>query len=351
MSTNIYFATYQSVIFAYIIEIHYICSMINSKTSKMNLLNFIQQYPDETACIERFKALRDQNVVTCPKCGSVEHYWLKNKLSYECKVCHLRQSLRRGTVMECSKLPFRYWFVAIHLLTSTKKSFSASEVQRQLGHKRFQPIWEMMHKLRNVMGKRDDEYQLSGQIELDNSFITTLIPDDQKEEDLKRGAGSQKKSKVMVMTESTVVENPKPNKPPRKVHHIKMQLVLDLKADTATRIVKEQIDYQSEIQSDDSTTYKKLTQVVESHKAEVISTENLPKILPWVHICIGNVKRLLLDMHHQLRGEYLQHYLDEFCYKFNRRYFGEKLFDRLLFVATSYQTDVKSKIYNRRLYG
>ena len=90
----------------------------------------------------------------------------------------------------------------MHLLTSTKKSFSASELQRQLGHKRFQPIWEMVHKLRNVMGKRDNEYQLSGQIELYNAFITTLIPDNQKDEKLKRGAGSQNKSKVMVMTKS-----------------------------------------------------------------------------------------------------------------------------------------------------
>jgi hypothetical protein len=42
----------------------------------MNLLNFIEQYPDEQSCIARFKAQRDQNGVICPKCGSREHYWL-----------------------------------------------------------------------------------------------------------------------------------------------------------------------------------------------------------------------------------------------------------------------------------
>jgi hypothetical protein len=93
--------------------------------------------------------------------------------------------------MEYSKLPFRYWFVTMHLLTGTQKSFSASELQRQLGHKRFQPIWEMLHKLRNVMGKRDSKYRLSGQVELDNAFITTLIPDGEKDEKLKRSAGYQ----------------------------------------------------------------------------------------------------------------------------------------------------------------
>ena len=317
----------------------------------MNVFNFTQSFPDENACISHFKALRDQNGVICCKCGSGEHYWLGNKLSYECKRCHSRQSLRSGTVMEHTKLPFHYWYVAMHLLTSTKKSFSSSELQRQLGHKRYQPIWELTGKLRDVMGKRDDEYSLKDQIELDHAFITTLVADHQKEEALKRGAGSQKKSKVLVMTESEFIQNPKPNKKPKRVGHIKMKIVNDLSADTTVEIVKEQVDAQAEITSDDSTSYSKLEQVVKSHGAQVIKTEDLPKTLPWVHIAISNVKRLLLNTHHQLKKEYLQYYLNEFCYKFNRRHFGEKLFEQLTSVAVCYQTDFKSKIYNRTCCG
>ncbi|MDR1455500.1 MAG: IS1595 family transposase, partial [Tannerella sp.] len=48
---------------------------------------------------------------------------------------------------------------------------------------------------------------------------------------------------------------------------------------------------------------------------------------------------------------YLQYYLNEFCYKFNRRYFGEHIFDRILVAAVSYCTDFKSEIYNRSLCG
>jgi hypothetical protein len=54
--------------------------------------------------------------------------------------------------MENSKLPFQYWFIAMHLMTCTKKSFSSKEIQRELGHNRYQPIWEMAHKIRSVMG-------------------------------------------------------------------------------------------------------------------------------------------------------------------------------------------------------
>ena len=105
----------------------------------MNLLNFIQTFPDEESCIAHFKAQRDQIGVVCPRCGSKEHIWLNGKLRYECKHCHYRQSIRTGTALEYTKLPFRYWYVAMHLLTTTKKSFSTSELQRQLGHKRYQP--------------------------------------------------------------------------------------------------------------------------------------------------------------------------------------------------------------------
>jgi hypothetical protein len=56
-------------------------------------------------------------------------------------------------------------------------------------------------------GKRDNEYQLSGQMELDYAFFTTEISQDQKDKPMKRGRGSQNKSKVLVMDESTFVDS------------------------------------------------------------------------------------------------------------------------------------------------
>jgi transposase-like protein len=130
-----------------------------------------------------------------------------------------------------------------------------------------------------------------------------------------------------------------------------MIVIDDLRAETVTEIVSTQVETDVELTTDDSTSYKKLSQVVKSHKAKVVKPDDLTKILPWVHIAIDNVKRLLLDMHLQVTKEYLQYYLNEFCYKFNRQYFGEQIFDRLLVAAVSYNTDFKSKIYNRSLCG
>jgi hypothetical protein len=68
----------------------------------------------------------------------------------------------------------------MRLLTSTKKSFSAAELQRQLGHKRYQPIWELCKKLHDVMGKRDNKYQLSVRSKISCTFATLNLSTDRK---------------------------------------------------------------------------------------------------------------------------------------------------------------------------
>ncbi|MBI3218016.1 MAG: IS1595 family transposase [Bacteroidetes bacterium] len=311
----------------------------------MNLLNFISQYPDEESCKLKLKAIRDKEGVVCRHCGGQDHYWKKDKWQYECKTCKTRTTLRSGTVMQGSQLPFRYWFVAMHLLTSTKKSFSAMELQRQLGHKYYEPIWAMLHKIRLAMGKRDGQYELSGQIELDEGFFATEVKPEEKGKPLKRGRGSQKKTKVLVMAESKKVEGKTTKKGrPRKVGFIKMQVIPDLKAETINERVTTNVSNKATVLTDDSTSYTDFENIVEKHQAQVIPKEKVGEVLPWVHLAISNAKRILLDIHHNIKPEFLQGYLNEFCYKFNRRYFGEAMFDRLLLVSATTKNDFRYRI-------
>jgi hypothetical protein len=79
----------------------------------------------------------------------------------------------------------------------------------------------MLHKLRQVMGMRDARYQLAETVELDEGFFSTEMEENEKDKPLKRGRGSQKKSKVLVMTESVPVEGgskSKDGKPPVPLH-------------------------------------------------------------------------------------------------------------------------------------
>ena len=114
-----------------------------------------------------------------------------------------------------------------------------------------------------------------------------------------------------------------------------MIVINDLKSDTITSLVENNVTKESSIDSDDSTSYVKLKDIVKEHRPQVIPKDELGKVLPWVHIAISNAKRMLLDIYHDIKPEYLQNYLNEFCYKFNRRYFGENLFDRLMIASVT----------------
>lgn len=317
----------------------------------MKLLDFDNCFPTEESCIQRFKEMRVKAGVICSRCGHTEHLWLPTSMHFECKHCHHRQSLRSGTIMHSSKLPFMYWFKAFHLLTCTKKTFSACEMQRQLGHKRYQPIWEMLHKIRSVMGQRDAKYTLSGMIELDEGYFSTERDKKDKDAPLKRGRGSQKKSKVLVMVESQDVENPKnPNKP-KRVNYLKMVVIPDLKAITIDSIVVNNLDKKAIINTDASTSYTNFENYFAQHNASVVPPKEIGKVLPWVHIAISNAKSLFADMYHGVKPEFLQGYLNEYCYNFNRRKIPLDPFDRLLAITTSYKSVFKHNTYNRNKIG
>lgn len=306
---------------------------------EVNLLNFIEKFPDEECCITYFKNIREQIGIICRKCGFNEHYWLLGKHQFECKKCKYRNTIKSGTVLENSKLPVRYWFIAIHLITSTKKTFSASELQRQLGHTRYEPIWEMLHKLRLVMGKRDDEYKLKEWAELDEGFFKIVINQKDEHAESKRGRGAQSQAKVLVMVESEPVEPDKQekNRKTRKVGYVKMKVIEDLKAKTIENQAQSSIKKETSIRTDGFRSYNKFSKKFTEHEVVIAEDQKeVDTLLPWVHTVISNAKRNLLGIHHMIGEDYLQNYLNEFCYKFNRRYFGEDLFDRLLIACASY---------------
>ena len=172
---------------------------------------------------------------------------------------------------------------------------------------------ETMHKIRLAMGNRDDEYTLDGELELDDGFFSTETQKEEKQDKLKRGRGSQKKTKVLVMAESTKVTSCKPNEKPRKVRYIKMKVVPDLKAATITPIVEAHVSSTSKIDSDNSTSYVRLNEIVEEHHHEVIDTRDIAIVLPWVHVAISNAKRLISSIFHDIKPAYLQLYLNESC--------------------------------------
>jgi predicted nucleic-acid-binding Zn-ribbon protein len=295
----------------------------------MNLFTFTAHFDSEEACRQHFKEERDKIGVECHRCGHTEHYWIKSRWSYECKKCRSRTSLRSGTVMQGSNLSFLVWYRCMFLMGATKKGFSAQEIQRQLGLKRYEPVWAMVHKLRRAMGNRDARYTLEGMIEMDEGYFTVGSGEVEKARG-KRGRGAAGKRNVMVMAESTPLEDPRTGERSKQVRYFKAKVLADHTAQGVDVAIGESLGERAIVFTDKSTSYVDIADYVELHVSERSNKETTEDTLKWVHIFISNAKRNLLGNYHKIKGKYLQAYLDEFVYKLNRRYFGERIFDRIV---------------------
>ena len=280
--------------------------------------------------------------------------------------------------MEHSKLPMRSWFYTMHLMTSIKQVLSAKEVQHQLHIPEYPPVWLMMMKLRNIMGKRENIHKLSGTVELDEAFFPTRMDTDEKELPMKRGAGSQRQSKVLVIVESKAVDDilreylesknipkamgnaaklskrSKRQSVKKVVHYIKMFAIDNLKASTIDELLAQSLDASAIIASDGSSSHVNLEKNFAKHipLVEKVSTDEVVKKgLPWVHIIIGECRNGIAAIHKEIDGRFLQLYLNEYCWKFNRRFFRDStdpkydLFDRLVKISAIYTSDVKWRDY------
>lgn len=296
----------------------------------MNIINFVQYFPDEESCEVYLKSYREKAGIRCKTCKSItKHYWFSTGKFFECSCCRRRSSLKCGTVMERSKLSLHVWMTAFMLMAATKKGFSCLEFQRQLGLSRYDTAFRLMHKIRVVMGKRDALYTLTDMVEMDEAYIG-IATDKKVKENLKRGKGSQLKASVAVSAESIPLEDLETGKTSRFCGYYKMEVLGKVDGEHAEKFIKKNTSGEIVLFTDKNTAYEHIEDIVETHFTVISGKESTNDTLQWVHKAISNLKRKLLGINHVITYKYLQNYLNEFVYKLNRRYFGDRLFDRLI---------------------
>ena len=165
------------------------------------------------------------------------------------------------------------------------------------------------------MEDRDTRYMLNHFIEMDEAFFGGPFSG-------KRGRGAGNKSKVIVAVENRG----------KSAGHAKMTVVESLDGDTIQDIASKTIRDQSTIRTDDFRSYKVLAKHFQ-HQGEMVKPHEVKEKLPWVHILIGNAKTFIRGTYHGVSHKHLQRYLDEFCYRFNRRLDESEIFDRILTAA------------------
>ena len=191
----------------------------------MNIFSFTAHFGSEEDCRLHFKEQRDKEGVVCKRCGGTSHYWLQGKWSYECKGCRFRTSLRSGTIMESSKLPFLVWYKTMFLMSCTKKGFSTNELQKQLGLQRYEP---------------DEGYFSVASKEIERGKGT-------------RGRGAEGKQNVAVMAESTPLEDIETGKKEKHVRYFKARVLDSHQSEGINGVVRDCMEDDAIVFSDKST--------------------------------------------------------------------------------------------------
>ena len=250
----------------------------------------------------------------CPHCKSPDFYQHISRPEVRtCQKCLKQIRLRAGTLFEHSKLPLRTWLQAIQLLMQGKRGISALELKRVLKIGSYQTAWLMLQKIRAALKDRDQQYKLKGIIELDGTFFG------------QKSSGNQKPVLIAVESRDWVDDNGKP-KP--RAGFAKVALAGETK-ENAQNFVDQHIQKDSVLHTDRKNIYPTLKNV----EVDFLTTQNLLFLdgwLPWVHKFISNAKTWILGTHHGIKTKYLDRYLAEYTYRFNRRHDPDSLWHRAL---------------------
>lgn len=142
--------------------------------SSYSLMEFMREFPDDAACLDwlwRERYAPDGHTAHCPKCDRERRFHrVKSRPSYSCDTCGKHLHPMSGTIYERSATSLHLWFYAQYLMTSTRCAVSAKHLERELGVG-YKTAWRMANLIRNKLMSQDDEPPLSGDVEVDETFL------------------------------------------------------------------------------------------------------------------------------------------------------------------------------------
>lgn len=285
--------------------------------TSLNFLDFFTAFPTEDACESHLINVRWPNGMQCSKCHGHQFYArLRTRRVYQCRTCNHFNAPTAGTLFHRTRTPLQAWFLAIFCIAFDKRGLSALQLSEQIGVN-YDTAWGMLQRIRHAMAKRDQQYKLDSPVEIDDMFLGA--PTEEK----KRGRGTEK-TPVLVAVSFT------PDDDKEYMGFAKMRTVKHIDGPTVRKFAQDVIAPGSVVRSDGYKSYPTLTRAGFRHEAIAVKERKAHTLLPHVHTYISNLRSFVQGTYHGLDELHLQQYLDEYCYRFNRRKRRQELFDRLL---------------------
>ena len=300
-----------------------------------SLHEFRKLFADEAACRRYLARSRWPEGFRCPRCQHGEALELPARLLWRCRRCGYDTSVTAGTVLHRTRVPLTQWFWAAYLVSTQTPGFSALQLQRQLGLRRYETAWAMLHKLRRAMVRPDKEL-LKDRVEVDETYIGG------PEAGLR--GGRQVVDKVIVAGAVEVRG--------RASGRVRLKVVTDVSARSLIRFVTDNVTAGAMVLTDGWGAYSSLPQVGYRHRPRTQGDpRSAAKMLPRIHRVFGNLKTWLRGTHHGVGPAHLQAYLDEYTFRFNRRRTPMAAFQTLLGLGSQHQPTTYHQLYGVELNG
>ena len=305
------------------------------------LLDFQRMFPNELACSNYLERVRWLDGFVCPGCdASDQAYRFENRPTVlRCRHCQRSTSLTAGTVMHATRTPLQVWFWAAYLVTTQTPGMSALQLQRQLGLSRYETAFQILHKLRVGM-VRPDQDRIGAQwpIEMDEALVGGQT----------RGEG--KGVHHMTYVVGAVEVRQKQGKRGRRAIYagrLRLSALKDRSKRSLAAFATKNIEASSHITTDGWHGYNELAAMGYDHESVVLhgDTEKVEKSLPMIHLVFSNLKAWLLGTHHGVSAQHLPAYLNEFVFRFNRRFYPMTAFASVLGIATRVTAPTYDEFY------
>lgn len=303
---------------------------------------FIEKMPkacnDETAAVELFEEIRWGNDPCCVHCGSVNVYkmtdaktGLRNKrFLWRCRDCRMQYTVRIGAIYNETRLPMRHWAYAFWRASTSKKGVAALEVKRhcQITYK---TALFLLHRIRFAMApKPGSPPKMTGIVEADELYVGGKPRPGTGEH--KRGRGT-KKTPVLGIVE--------------REGNIHRRVIADVSARTLQGAIREMVDSQSRIMTDECSSYLGLNEDFASH--ETVCHSQGEYAAGEIHTntiesSFAIIKRGLIGIHHAVSKKHLHRYLAHYDFLWN----GRKMNDGQRTIAAIKSGDGK-RLYYRPL--